>query len=91
MTQTIDTNTGTIKLWKREDITDEIVCRAMREAHKRCGDVFHVLLEKCPGCPQKVIECAIARTIDHGLADFKSNIRYAWLTTKGKAYIDGSL
>lgn len=80
--------------WKRADITDTMVCRAVNAYHKarkqdpKCVVPFpYEILELATGAPQKVAWAAIVRAHDHGLIEFGTTLRTGWLTDTGKALL----
>lgn len=77
---------------KRSDITDRMVLESARDRAAIPGMPFITeLLIARTGCPLKVAEAALRRTIARGLLDYGVSERTAWLTDHGMALLKSEM
>ena len=71
----------------RKDVTDKMVCEAVRD-YQLCHDAWpYELLAERTGQPEKVCFRAMERADEHGLLEYGVSLRTAWLTDEGKALL----
>jgi hypothetical protein len=75
--------------FKRADITDLMVCEAVRDA-KGTNEWPYELLARQTGVPEKVCFRAMERAFDHGLLDYGVSLRSGWLTEAGEVLLKES-
>lgn len=79
------------KKWQRKDITTEQVLWACeyRDLNKHKEILFLTdLLCEATGAPEKVVVRALERENRNGMIEYGVSLRTAWMTDKGKEYMD---
>ena len=70
-----------------KDISDRQVCAAYA-AMEHLHETAEVILQYQTGQPEKVCWRAMERACRRDLIDYGTNLRYGWLTEKGRALLD---